>query len=53
MVPFIWEYFGTVYQMQFVAGFTCFSQDRESLAIRPKIGWAVQDMAEMGSHITK
>jgi len=41
--PFIWQYYGTPLQMQFLAGFVGSTQDPESLAIRPAIGWAVRD----------
>ena len=42
-VPFVWKYMGTNYNMDFVAGFTSFTQDQDTLAVRPKIGWAVRD----------
>jgi hypothetical protein len=41
-VPFIWDYLGNEYEMEFVAGFTSFTQDRDTFAVRPKIGWAVR-----------
>lgn len=41
--PFIWQYHGTPLQMQFLAGFVGSTQDPDSLAIRPTIGWAVRD----------
>lgn len=41
-VPFIWDYFGKDYEYEFIAGFTSFTQDRDSFAVRPKIGWAVR-----------
>lgn len=40
-VPFIWNYFGELFHMRFVAGFIGFTQDEASFAVRPKIGWAV------------
>ena len=42
-VPFVWNYLGTTYNMDFVAGFTSFTQDPDTYAVRPKIGWAVRD----------
>lgn len=42
-VPFIWDYYGTDYEMEFIAGFTSFTQEENSFAVRPKIGWAVRD----------
>jgi len=42
-VPFIWDYFGRQLPMEFLAGFTSYSQDIHTLAVRPKIGWAVRE----------
>ena len=42
-VPFIWEYYETLFEMEFIAGFTSFTQENDSFAVRPKIGWAVRD----------
>ncbi|XP_077997545.1 uncharacterized protein LOC144450727 [Glandiceps talaboti] len=39
--PFIWEYFDEEFKMKFIGGFMGFSQDTESLALRPELGWAV------------
>ena len=44
-VPFVWNYLGTKYEMEFIAGFTAFTQETDSFAVRPKIGWAVRDKA--------
>ena len=41
-VPFVWEYMGTKYDYQFLAGVMTIEQDKESRAIRPRIGWAVR-----------
>ena len=43
-VPFVWQYLGETYKMEFLAGFTGFTQDSESLQVRPKIGWAVREI---------
>lgn len=40
--PFIWRYLVHTYEMEFIAGFIAFTQDSKSLAVRPKIGWAVR-----------
>lgn len=40
---FIWNYYGTFYKMEFVAGFVGFQQDTKTLALRPEISWAVID----------
>ena len=29
--------------LEFIAGFTCFTQDETTLAVRPRIGWAVAE----------
>ena len=44
--PFIWELFGKEIPMLFAAGFAGFSEDAETLAVRPNIGWAVSDGVE-------
>ena len=45
-VPYVWDYHGTKYNMEFVAGFTSFTQDQDTFAVRPKIGWAVRDTGQ-------
>jgi hypothetical protein len=42
-VPLTWNYLGQVFEMEMLAGFACYSQDSETRAVRPKIGWAVRD----------
>ncbi len=39
--PFKWQYLEREYDMEFLAGFIGFTQDADTLAVRPKIGWAV------------
>jgi hypothetical protein len=41
-VPFVWEYLGQEYPYQFVAGVLAVAQDPDTLAIRPRVGWAVR-----------
>lgn len=41
--PFVWKDFNTDYNMQFYAGFMAVSQNPETLALRPEIGWAVAE----------
>lgn len=41
--PMIWNYFGNMLQMELLAGFIGSTQDPTTLAIRPKIGWAVRE----------
>lgn len=42
--PFTWNYYGTEYEMEFAAGIVGISQDPNSLALTPEIGWAVADV---------
>jgi hypothetical protein len=41
-VPFVWDYLGTPFDYQFVAGVLAISQDADTRAIRPRVGWAVR-----------
>ncbi len=43
-VPLTWLYLGQIFEMEMLAGFACYSQDKETRAVRPKIGWAVRDV---------
>jgi len=43
-VPFVWNCQSDSYNMEFLAGFMGYTQDSESLAIRPRIGWAVREV---------
>ncbi|HWO18836.1 MAG TPA: DUF4419 domain-containing protein [Kofleriaceae bacterium] len=43
LVPFLWKYLGTKIPMMLAGGFVGISQDAESRAVRPAIGWAVQE----------
>lgn len=45
VAPFLWKYLGTDFPMELLGGFTGVSQDPQSLAVRPVIGWAVRDAA--------
>lgn len=42
-VSFVWEYLKKEYDYQFLAGVLTVEQDKESRAIRPRIGWAVRE----------
>jgi hypothetical protein len=42
-VPFQWHYKEKQFRMELLAGFVGFTQDIETLQLRPKIGWAVRD----------
>jgi len=48
VAPFTWDYRGTELPMEFVAGFIGVTQDAETLALRPEIGWAVRERAIAG-----
>ena len=41
--PFRWEYLDRSFDMEFLGGFVGVSQDRETLAVKPEIGWAVRE----------
>lgn len=43
IAPFVWEYLGKPYSMELLGGFMGTSQDQDTLAIKPAIGWAVRD----------
>lgn len=45
-VPFEWNYHGTSFSMELLAGVSAVAQDPASLAIRPNIGWAVREIVE-------
>jgi hypothetical protein len=52
-VPLAWEYLGTVLPMTLQAGFVGISQDRQTRAVRPAIGWAVHPAADRGGAATR
>jgi hypothetical protein len=41
--PFLWNYIGRSFEMEFLGGFVGVRQDTETLALRPEIGWAVRE----------
>jgi hypothetical protein len=41
--PFCWHYRKQSFNMQFLGGFVGVSQDKETLAVKPEIGWAVRE----------
>lgn len=43
VAPFTWEYYRTRRPMEFVAGFIGVTQDVETYALRPEIGWTVRN----------
>lgn len=42
-VPFEWNYYGTIYDMEFLGGFTGVHQDTTTLALTPALGWAIRE----------
>lgn len=42
--PFRWDFLVESFSMAFLGGFVGVSQDPETLAVRPAIGWAVQEV---------
>ena len=45
---FYWIYFGSTFQMEFLAGFSGMTQDPKTGALRPLISWAIRDTGETG-----
>jgi hypothetical protein len=41
--PFRWDYLDRSFDMEFLGGFVGVSQDKDSLAVQPEIGWAVRE----------
>ncbi|TWU05145.1 hypothetical protein CA54_58330 [Symmachiella macrocystis] len=48
-MPFVWHFRGKPLSMEFIAGFTAFTQDEEDFSVRPKIGWAIREVNEESS----
>lgn len=42
-VPFLWNYFGTIYDMEFMGGMIGISQDPNIYALEPAVGWIVRE----------
>jgi hypothetical protein len=43
IAPFRWDYLKQSFNMQFLGGFVGVSQDKDTLAVKPEIGWAVRE----------
>ncbi len=43
-VPWIWDFCGTNYNMEFQAGFMATAQDRETGTMMPVLGWSVREV---------
>lgn len=46
---FLWNYYGTFYKMELVAGFVACYQDPKTFALRPEMSWAIVDKQLMGT----
>jgi hypothetical protein len=44
--PFLWHYYDKHFNMSFTAGFVGCTQDKQTFAVKPKIGWAIVDEGE-------
>jgi hypothetical protein len=44
--PFCWDYRDHSFDMEFLGGFVGVSQDKDTLAVKPEIGWAVREAPE-------
>eukprot|EP00047_Mylnosiga_fluctuans_P000424 m.192685 g.192685 ORF g.192685 m.192685 type:complete len:409 (+) comp10058_c0_seq2:86-1312(+) len=44
--PCVWDYLGTTIPLKFQAGFFGYTQDPDTLAIRPQISWAIVEDAK-------
>ncbi len=40
--PFLWNYLGQTYDMEFLGGFVGVAQDAATFTLRPEIGWAIR-----------
>lgn len=45
-VPFQWNYFGEIFDMEFLAGISAVTQDKLSCAVSPTIGWGVREIGK-------
>jgi hypothetical protein len=45
-VPFEWNYYGQIYNMELLAGVSSVVQNPETLALSPNIGWAVREVVK-------
>jgi hypothetical protein len=52
-VPFEWNYYGQIFQMELLAGVTAVVQDRETYAVAPNVGWAVREVGAVNPKKSK
>jgi len=45
-VPFQWNYYGQVFDMEFVAGVSAVVQDQFTCALTPTLGWGVREIGK-------
>jgi hypothetical protein len=41
--PFLWNYLGREYEMEFIGGLLGIQQDPQTLCLRPEVGWAIRE----------
>jgi tetratricopeptide (TPR) repeat protein len=41
--PFLWNYLGTAYEMEFIGGLIGIQQNPQTLCLRPEIGWVIRE----------
>jgi hypothetical protein len=44
--PFHWDYLDRIFDMEFLGGFVGVSQDKDTLSVKPEIGWVVREAPE-------
>jgi hypothetical protein len=44
--PFHWDYLDRSFDMEFLGGFVGVIQDKDTLSVKPEIGWAVRESPE-------
>ncbi|MEL6180906.1 MAG: DUF4419 domain-containing protein [Myxococcota bacterium] len=49
--PFTWDYFETLFPMEFVSGFVGVTQDPATLTLRPHISWAVAPASQPSTFV--
>ena len=52
-VPFKWKYYFREYEMIFLSGFVGMSQNHETKAVRPEIGWIIMENPEKKSFLKR
>lgn len=45
-VPFEWNYYGNIFDMELLAGVSAVAQEQSTCAITPNVGWAVREIGK-------